>query len=103
MNLGFSAPHTTAHTLHLPPRGATFAAIRDKLPTLDVAADYANRLEPFAQRMTLTETGQVMSAEQAQRALEAHYACVDFVDDCIGEIINGLDLAWIAAHYWLTH
>ena len=66
---------------------------RDKLPALNVPTDHENRLEPFARRMAQTETGQALSGEQTQRAREAYYACVDFVDDCIGELLNGLESA----------
>ena len=43
-------------------------------------------LEPFAQRLEFELTD-----EQTMRAREGYYACVDFVDDCIGELLDGLE------------
>jgi len=34
---------------------------------------------------------QRITPEQCTRAREAYYACVDFVDDCIGELLTGLE------------
>jgi arylsulfatase A-like enzyme len=31
-----------------------------------------------------------LTPEESVRGREAYYACVDFVDDCIGELLNGL-------------
>jgi choline-sulfatase len=45
-------------------------------------------LEPFAQARVHNET-----AAEALAGREAYYACVDFVDDCIGELLDGLDKA----------
>lgn len=42
-------------------------------------------LEPYAQGFSRNH-----SRESIQRGLEAYYACVDFVDDCIGELLTGL-------------
>ena len=49
--------------------------------------------DPFCRRIGRLESGEQLSAEQAIRALEAYYACVDFVDDCIGELLRALDEA----------
>jgi choline-sulfatase len=46
------------------------------------------RLEQFAQARVHDE-----SDEQALAGREAYYACVDFVDDCIGELLDGLERA----------
>jgi choline-sulfatase len=43
-------------------------------------------LEPFAQRMVSELTD-----EQEIIGREGYYACVDFVDDCVGELLNGLE------------
>ena len=45
-------------------------------------------LEPFARNFVPELTG-----EQAVRGREAYYACVDFVDDCMGELLDGLERA----------
>ncbi|MCB0014684.1 MAG: sulfatase-like hydrolase/transferase, partial [Anaerolineales bacterium] len=45
-------------------------------------------LEPFAQARVHNET-----EAEALAGREAYYACVDFVDDCIGELLDGLENA----------
>ena len=62
---------------------------RDKLPAVDVPADERDRLEPYARYFfdRLSDT----TPEQTVRGREAYYACVDFVDDCIGELLDGLE------------
>jgi choline-sulfatase len=59
---------------------------RDQVPRAPIGR--GSELEPFAQRFApdLTE-------EQTIRGREGYYACVDFVDDCIGELLDGLDKA----------
>lgn len=34
-----------------------------------------------------------LTPDEIRRGREGYYACVDFVDDCIGELLSGLDLA----------
>ncbi|MEX2607586.1 MAG: sulfatase-like hydrolase/transferase [Kiritimatiellia bacterium] len=58
---------------------------RDKVPPPSQTAKAGEGLEPFAQRLRFDLTD-----EQTTRAREAYYACVDFVDDCIGELMDGL-------------
>ena len=62
---------------------------RDALPPVDVPADERDRLEPYARYFfdRYSDT----TPEQALRGREAYYACVDFVDDLIGELLDGLD------------
>jgi choline-sulfatase len=64
---------------------------RDRVPPLDVPDDLKDRLDPYAQNMLPDETGGELSSQQSLRAREAYYACVDFVDDCIGELLTGLE------------
>ena len=63
---------------------------RGKLEPLNVPADIDNRLDPYARHIKPGETGDQLTDEQTMRAREAYYASVDFVDDCMGELIDGL-------------
>ena len=58
------------------------------VPPPAVGADAKDQLEPYAQRMEFTLTD-----DQTMRAREGYYASVDFVDDCIGELLDGLEKA----------
>ena len=60
---------------------------RDKIPPPRAPGD-PERLEPYARRRR--ERTQE-NEETTQRGREGYYACVDFVDDCIGELLNGLE------------
>jgi choline-sulfatase len=53
-----------------------------------VGRDGGGQLEPFARRFVAD-----LTEEQALKGREAYYACVDFVDDCIGELLGGLETA----------
>ena len=63
-----------------------------KVPPLHYPPDLRERLEPFARRHHDRSLGTI-TPEQNQYAREAYYACVDFVDDCIGELLEGLKKA----------
>ena len=76
----YSRPHPP-----LTAPGRYIRRYRDKVPVPKAPADPQERLESFARRFF-----QPYSTEQTQRALEAYYACVDFVDDCIGELLEAL-------------
>lgn len=52
------------------------------------AAKGEHQLETYAQRFVQDDT-----EEQDLAGREAYYACVDFVDDCIGELLVGLENA----------
>ena len=66
---------------------------RDRVPALDVPERHRETLDPFVQLMACGETGDGLTDEQTRRAREAYYACVDFVDDCIGRLLSGLESA----------
>ena len=55
---------------------------RNRVPPPTPNAEGGTTLEPFAQRLRFDLT--------QDRAREGYYACVDFVDDCIGELLDGL-------------
>jgi len=64
---------------------------RDKLPPIEPLPDQAERHEPYARWFYERMDGGRLTPEQRLRAREAYYACVDYVDDCIGELLDGLD------------
>ena len=63
---------------------------RDKVKLPPLAPDEPQGLEPFA-RMAIEADDP--STEEQTRALEAFYGSVNFVDDCIGELLRGLSAA----------
>ncbi len=86
----FCASYARPHPPYTAP-GRYIRRYRDRLnplPPFDKSL-----LEPYAQRLCRSETGAELPAEVTHRAREAYYACVDFVDDCIGELLEGLDAA----------
>lgn len=58
---------------------------RDRLPPIDPPSGFAEKLEPFARRLWREFT-----PEETRRGREGYYACVDFADDCIGELLKGV-------------
>ena len=62
---------------------------RDRTPPLQQPADCADRLEPYARRL-YDRLNSHLTEEQIRRGREAYYACVDYVDDCIGELLGTL-------------
>jgi len=66
---------------------------RDRVPPAELPDDFPDGLDDYARRCFADEVGEELTAEQQLRAREAYYACVDFVDDCIGELMRGLDAA----------
>ena len=66
---------------------------RDRVPPAELPAGFPDGLDDYARRCFADEVGEELTAEQQLRAREAYYACVDFVDDCIGELMRGLDAA----------
>ena len=63
-----------------------------QVPPVELPPDYTDRLDPYARGMIGREC-QVLTPEQSLLGREAYYACVDFVDDCIGDLLDGLDEA----------
>ena len=64
---------------------------RDRVPPVAGSDHSENHSEPFVQKLRLSETYDQLTPEQTQKAREAYYACVDYVDDCIGELFNALE------------
>ena len=82
---GYSRPHAP----YTAP-GRYLRRYRDKVPPLDLPEDFKERLDPYSLRAYHNEPGRDLTEEETLRAREAYYACVDFVDDCIGELLDGL-------------
>ena len=83
------AGYTRPHDPFTAP-GRYIRRYRDKVPFPQPASHYRDALEPYA-RHSLDIIGyDRLSPEQIQRACEAYYASVDYVDDCIGELLDGL-------------
>jgi len=57
-----------------------------QVPPAGTESEGESELEPFAQRLVLD-----LTEEEAIKGREGYYACVDFVDDCIGELLDGLE------------
>jgi len=66
---------------------------RDKVPAVEVPPDYIGRLDAYGQYLIGRQTPGNLTEEENLRGREAYYANVDFVDDCIGELLNGLERA----------
>ena len=84
------ASYTRPHSPFTAP-GRYIRRYRDQVPAIDVPPGHRRQLDPFVQAVSAGETGDALTEEQSLRAREAYYACVDFVDDCIGELLTGLD------------
>ena len=83
----YSRPHSPFTT-----PGRYIRRYRDKVPSVELPDDFLERMDPYSRKMWELESGsRAMTAEQMVRAREAYYACVDFVDDCIGELLDGLE------------
>ena len=83
--LGYTRPHAPFTA-----PGRYIRRYRDILPPLDPPSRFRDELEPYA-RWNYDRYGmENLSAEMSQRTIEAYYAVVDFMDDCIGELLNGL-------------
>lgn len=66
---------------------------RGKVPMPEIEDGVPETLEPFARRLYDRMLASNPDEEDILRAIEGYYACVDFVDDCIGELIDGLQRA----------
>ena len=62
---------------------------RDRVVADDLPQDWLQRLEPFARGLAEKLYAR-LTADEMRLAREAYYASVDFVDDCIGELLAGL-------------
>ena len=82
---GYSRPHSPFTT-----PGRYFHRYRNNVPPIQHSLDFEDSLEPFALQKYKDHYSQLTSQE-TQLGREAYYACVDFVDDCIGELLLTLE------------
>lgn len=68
--------------------GRYFRRYKGALPPVAVRADERERLEPYAR--FFYDRYSDTTPEQALLGRAGYYACVDFVDDLIGELLDGL-------------
>ena len=64
---------------------------QDKVPVPNAPAHYKDNLEPYARQNFDDFNNEQITQEQTKKAVEGYYACVDFVDDCIGELLDSLE------------
>ena len=88
----FCASYSRPHSPFTAP-GRYIRRYRGIVPAVELPRDFKDCLDPFSRNTFEGESGGDLSPEKTQRAREAYYACVDFVDDCIGELLNGLQAA----------
>jgi len=83
---GYSRPHApyTAPARYI-------RRYRDRVPPIELPEDFKDRFDPYSYRMYQGEPGRDLTQDESNRAREAYYACVDYVDDCIGQLLNGLE------------
>lgn len=81
----YSRPHEP-----LTAPGRYIRRYRGKVPSPPVRRDDVDQLETFARRLVFDLTEEQIPL---QRGRQGYYACVDFVDDCIGELVDGLEQA----------
>ena len=81
---GYGRPHSP-----LTAPGRYIRRYRDKVPPAEWGDP--ERLEPYARRVFERQGGARFTPEQRLRAREGYYACVDYVDDLIGELLEGLE------------
>lgn len=86
------ASYSRPHSPYTAP-GRYVRRYRDRVPPIELSADFKQRLDPYSRRMYEGEPGRDLTREESLRAREAYYACVDLVDDCIGELLDGLERA----------
>lgn len=88
------ASYSRPHSPYTAP-GRYLRRYRGKVEPIDLPDDFKQRLDPYSRRIYDGEPGRDLTPEESVRAREAYYACVDFVDDCIGELLDGLEKAGV--------
>ena len=82
------ASYSRPHSPHTAP-GRYIRRYRDRVPPVELPPNYDEQLEPYARRLYARN----LAPEEIQRGREGYYACVDYVDDCMGELLTGLENA----------
>ncbi|MFP4443140.1 MAG: sulfatase [Spirochaetia bacterium] len=82
----FTRPHSP-----LTAPGRYIRRYKGKLPPVEPppAPEERGSYEPYARRF-VENFAERMTPEEEQAGYEAYYACVDYLDDCIGELLDGL-------------
>lgn len=83
----YSRPHSP-----LTAPGRYIRCYRGAIPPIELEENYRERLDTYSRTLAKHDHMQLTS-EESLRAREAYYACIDFVDDCIGELLDGLERA----------
>jgi choline-sulfatase len=78
---GYARPHSP-----LTAPGRYIRRYRGRVPPAAHGKEWRDKLEPFAQRLVFDIT-----EDQSLRGREGYYASVNFLDDCIGELLEGLE------------
>lgn len=86
------ASYSRPHSPYTVP-GRYLRRYRNKVSPIKLAENFKQQLDPYARRLYDAEPGRDLSDEESLRAREAYYACVNLVDDCIGELLHGLETA----------
>lgn len=66
--------------------GRYFRNYEGKVPRVAVGGEHAGNLEEYASGLV-----QDLTDEEIERGRQGYYACVDFFDDCVGELLAGLE------------
>ncbi len=61
---------------------------RDRVPVPPLASTFRDGLDRYARDSQDAAGFRDLTEEQVARGVEGYYACVDFVDDCIGELLR---------------
>lgn len=85
---GYGRPHPP-----LTAPGRYLRRYRDRVPPPEPGDLGPDVLDPHSRRCYLRSRGDGLTEEDVTAAREAYYASIDFVDDCIGELLRGLDEA----------
>jgi len=84
------ASYTRPHSPYTSPE-RYIRKYKDKVPVPKAPANYKDDLEPYARQNFDNFNNEQITQEQTKNAVEGYYACVDFVDDCIGELLDSLE------------
>ena len=69
--------------------GRYFRRYQGRVAPAPIGREAIGALEPFARSLAFAD----LDDDVALRGREGYYACVDFVDDCIGDLLDGLERA----------
>jgi len=81
----YSRPHSP-----LTSPGRYFRRYQDKTPSAEVGIEHVDKLENFAKKLVYD-----LSEEETVRGQQGYYACVDFFDDCVGDLMTNLENAGV--------